>query len=434
MDKIKVLVMSVSPWDNDNSVGNSLTGIFGGMEDRIEFSNIYCKSGKPNNDICRSYFRINEKTLVKSLLGFGKSGSEVDTDCGGGELNKTERKAFDFARKKRWKALFLLREIVWCVCRWKTAELDGFLEKVNPDLVFLLLNNSVYSNKLAMYVKHKLNVPMIAYVWDDIYGVESRNRGFYARAKRKMMRRTVSECDFMYTITRRQSEEYADIFKKPCRVLTKGAEFGGLKPTLPPTGDGVRLSYVGNIGDGRWQTLIGVCSAVDRLNREGEKVEFDIYTATPIDTATKRSIGGFSGVRFRGSIPNGEVRHVHENSDVLLHIEPFDEVGKRAVRLSFSTKLVDYMRRRRCIFAVGPSEVASMEYLAENDAAVCVTDVGEVYGRLRECVTDSEKRRLYADKAWECGRRNHEIATIHQELITMFENVTKMEVYEGANV
>lgn len=39
--QIKVLVVTYLPWSNDISVGNTLSNIFKGMEDRIEFANIY---------------------------------------------------------------------------------------------------------------------------------------------------------------------------------------------------------------------------------------------------------------------------------------------------------------------------------------------------------------------------------------------------------
>jgi len=59
--KIKVLVITHSSWRNDTSVGNSYSNIFVGMDDRIEFVQIYIRDGIPENNLVHKYFKISEK-------------------------------------------------------------------------------------------------------------------------------------------------------------------------------------------------------------------------------------------------------------------------------------------------------------------------------------------------------------------------------------
>ena len=53
-----------------------------------------------------------------------------------------------------------------------------------------------------------------------------------------------------------------------------------------------------------------------------------------------------------------------------LHVEAFDDNAKERTRYSLSTKIAEMLRSRTCIIAYGPSDIASMEYLAENEAAL----------------------------------------------------------------
>ena len=79
-EKIRVLVVSYLPWRNDVSVGNTLSNIFDGMQDKVEFSNIYFKGGKPQNNVAQKYFYIPEKELAKSILTRQNVGKKVSLD------------------------------------------------------------------------------------------------------------------------------------------------------------------------------------------------------------------------------------------------------------------------------------------------------------------------------------------------------------------
>ena len=51
---MKILIVSNSPWRNENSFGNSFSNIFEGIPD-LEIANVYCKYGTPKNN-CVSRF------------------------------------------------------------------------------------------------------------------------------------------------------------------------------------------------------------------------------------------------------------------------------------------------------------------------------------------------------------------------------------------
>lgn len=63
---MRILIVSNSPWRNDNSFGNSFSNIFQGMGD-IEIANVYLKYGVPDNDIVSVYYQITEKSLLNNL-------------------------------------------------------------------------------------------------------------------------------------------------------------------------------------------------------------------------------------------------------------------------------------------------------------------------------------------------------------------------------
>ena len=113
-------------------------------------------------------------------------------------------------------------------------------------------------------------------------------------------------------------------------------------------------------------------------------------------------------------VPAHEIRSIHADSDILVHVESFSLKDRLMVRHSFSTKLVDYFYAARCIFAVAPSDVASMCYLLKNDAAVVATSEQDVFIQLSHIVENPKAVHQYARKAWDCGKKNHQIKNIQK--------------------
>ena len=63
---MKILVLSSTPWSNDNSFGNSFSNIFEGITD-VEIANIACRPGMPTSCVVKRYFQITEKALIRNL-------------------------------------------------------------------------------------------------------------------------------------------------------------------------------------------------------------------------------------------------------------------------------------------------------------------------------------------------------------------------------
>ena len=64
---MKVMIISINPWDDTNSLGNTVSNFFGDWKD-AEFFSIYFRGGMPDNGICKKYFKISEKMMLKSFL------------------------------------------------------------------------------------------------------------------------------------------------------------------------------------------------------------------------------------------------------------------------------------------------------------------------------------------------------------------------------
>lgn len=427
---MKILVFSSTPWNIDNSFGNTYSNLFEGI-DEFEFANIYSYYGVPKNNIKSSYFQINEKSLFKNLFNHNiKTGRVIATNNDAIVLTNREVETINSVKKKRWKIFFWLRRALWYISRWKSSELDDFIQGFNPDIIFVPLYHSTYLNNIILYIKESTGVPMICYVSDDVYTLKRFSvNPFYwidRLTTRRMIKKVVDQCEHMYVISQIQKLEYEKIFSKECRILVKGANFKDKSPNAKTDlNNPIKLVFTGNVSAGRWKSLELIVNALEKINSKEILAQIYIYTMTPMSETMKKSLYSEGNSFLMGGVPAEDIPQIQKDSDILIHVESTRLKDRLEVRHSFSTKLVDYFKAHRCIFAVGKDDVASIDYLLNEDAAIVAQCEEDVFIKLNKLISDKDLIMEYADKAWTCGKRNHQIDEIQKNLYQELSSLVK---------
>lgn len=417
-NRIKIIVVSTTVWNNDNSFGNSFSNIFGGNS-QYEIFNIYCGTGLPKTTVCSRFFQITERGIIKNLIsGKNKSGQEVFINNPLNAICHGNRETLFINKIKtiRWQIFFWLRDLIWGTGRWKSKELDNFITDIAPDIVFLPLYYSSYMNDIGLYIQKVANVKMVGFVSDDIYTLKqfSMSPLFWIDRliKRGFIKKAIDRCEILYTITTKQQEEYNKIFGNKCKVLYKGGDFNNYSHKKLILNNPVKLVYTGNLGAGRWKTLEWIAQSLDKINHDYIKAQLFIYSQTYLSDSAKQKLQIEGSSFFLGGISSFEVKSIQRDADILIHVESFDISERYSARLSFSTKIVDYFEAGRCILAVGWKNTAAIEYLKQNDAAVVITDMDQLDSVLNNIISDSQIIITYANKAFECGRQYHKLEDI----------------------
>lgn len=421
---MRILIVSNTAWNNSNSFGNSFSNIFEGIED-VEIANIFCRQEEPDNMVVSRYFQITEKNLIKNFFNRKKpSGREVRMETAQ-SMTSNDAKTFNFARKKRWFIMFWARDLIWRIGRWKSKELIEFIDDFNPDLLFMPIYYSSYLNDIVAFVKKHTNKPMMGYISDDNYTLRQFSLSpFYwidRLYKRQKVKKSVDLCDTLYVISDIQKKEYDKCFNKDCKILWKINDFVNM-PEYKEHKEPIKLVYTGNIGTGRYKQLSRIGKQLLEVNKDKKLMELDIYTQTPMSKSMQKALD-LPSINLKGGIPASEVDKVQNDADILVHVESFDLKNRFAVHQSFSTKIVDYLHKAKCILAVGPADVASIDYLKNNDAALVATDSEQLHNVISKVAYDTSILEKYGEKAWQCGKRNHQRTDIQAMLRDDFNRV-----------
>lgn len=331
----------------------------------------------------------------------------------------------------RWQVMFWGRNLIWKIGRWKSAQLKDFLDDFQPDLIFQPIYSMPYINEIALFVKEYTKVPMLGYISDDNYTLRqfSLSPLYWANRlmDRKKVKAVIEKCEVLYVISQIQKEEYEKIFTPPCKILTKCGDFTDILPETKIFGDRIKMLYAGNIGGGRWESLALISAAVCRLNQEGHKIQFDIYSGTPQTKKMKKTLN-LTGSRLHNAVSYAEISDMQQKSDIVVHVEGLSLKSRMAVHQSFSTKLVDYFAMGKCIFAIGTEDMASIKHLKENNAAVVAESKAMVYKQLRWLLSDTFRILEYGKNAYRCGIRHHRKKEMQDMLM---QDMQKAIEYDG---
>lgn len=429
MKKIKILVITYLPWRDDNNIGNSYSNIFKGTEDKYEFAHIYVRDGLPQNSICKEYYHISEKKLIKSIIKRNiKVGEYIHFEDASVTPQDTFSKVYNIARLLRWQFFLLVRELCELNTAWKTQDFDNFIDKFNPDIVFGTMPDEALTHRLMAYVRSKKNIPVVTYPWDDYYSLEhtSINPFFWIRKlmSRHFLKKSAAISSYLYVITNLMKEEYEAIFKKDCKLLFKGHSFDKKNFVVRTHHAPFNLVYMGNIGQGRWKTLAELAKSIKKVNDSFGKQIFilNVYTLSPKNQEITKKINIKDAARLNDAVPNDKVQVIMDNADILVHAEPFKKSDYQFYRASFSTKLVDYFYAAKCILAIG-GITASTDYLKRNDAAICVTEREKITDTLTMIANNPQILTDYSERSWHCGVQNHQIKDIQDRMYNDFKKL-----------
>ena len=133
----------------------------------------------------------------------------------------------------------------------------------------------------------------------------------------------------------------------------------------------------------------------------------DIYTTDVLTEEQKLALNR-NGCTVRGALALDQVQQVQKEADVLVFVESLEKKFRYTARLSFSTKITDYLKSGKCIFAVGDRQIAPIDYFNRFDSAITATSYGEIGEKLALLADDTALIAHYSRKAFECGKMNHD--------------------------
>ena len=286
--KPKVLICTIESW-NSKVGANTFSSLFAGWPAE-NLANVYIREELPDSPCCSRYFRISENRVIKSVVKRKvKTGMEVAACQQATEADDKmladSRELYNKNRKKRSFAKLFVRELLWKCGKWKTPELDAFVDSFQPDIVVFGMEGYIHFNRICRYIVKRTGAKAVGYFWDDTFTYKQMpgNMGYKLMRyfKRKSLKKLAPQCQAFWAITDKTKQEADEFFGIDCQVLTKPIDFAPGEQWKPyELHTPIKMLYTGNLLIGRFDTILAVSEALKKINSDGVKIELDVYSGS----------------------------------------------------------------------------------------------------------------------------------------------------------
>lgn len=297
---------------------------------------------------------------------------------------------------------------------WKLSKRQLYkIDKYKPDIIYILGRANIL--KLGIKLAKRYNISTCHHIMDDWY-----NTIFTGSMLLKLPRaydlfvfqKSFALSKINFAISPYASEEYSSRYNKKFQFLMncisdKKLEYISRKKQII-TGKLINISYFGGMHVGRWETLAAFAEVVNKINSASKVCKFSIYTSQENIDKYRENFKS-SEVDFYSYIPHDQVLDKMIESDILLHIESFEQHVMKYTRLSISTKIPEYIACCKPIIAIGPADIGSMKYLDECGVALLITKNSTEYmaSQIENYFIDDIASKVDIKKNLEIIRKNH---------------------------
>lgn len=385
MDKefCKVLIVSNSIPNEDNATSITLKNMFSGWPaDKLAI--IYVSLDKNIGNTIYPVFHISELKYLSNKMGTSNvllnnirsSRSEVNGVKGAAATSSLKSRIFNY--------IHTLASSYKATLPYKYSDqLELFVADFKPDVIYSPLGSIAIMN-ITCKLSNKFKVPIVPHFMDDwihtIY--EDDALLFWPRWKKKrLLKRTFRNILTGIVISDKMGHEYETEYRKKFHSLMNCVAVPELNENqrFINVNKKVIFSYFGGLHLLRWQTLKVFFESIEKhANLLSQHLEFRIYTTDGDRNKYEKEFSHLPSVVFFDRVSQGELFGEMIKSNYLIHVESFDKKIKRYTRLSISTKIPEYLAAQKPIIAIGPADVASIEYLRENNCAHIISDLDDM--------------------------------------------------------
>ena len=429
-DYPRVLIIGVNPIQRVGATGITVANLFSGW-DHEALAQIHLAEIEPDRKLCSKSLRLSEITFPADYCIRKLSRKTIKADHSltrkiGGVGPSVDDKMSPKVRLHL--AARAMSDLGPFVLPRDAAE---WIREFRPDVIYSCLGN-VRLIKLALAASRAAgDVPIVPHFMDDwpttLYA-DGRMWGIPRRILGKFLKRLLGRAPIGFCIGELMVEEYKLRYGLDFYDFMNCVDDGEFEAG-PYSGDPEpRLlvwAYVGGLHLNRWKPLALLAQSI---SAQGDILRIFAPAQDISDQGSRFS--GLSNVQM-GTLAPGDVMKSMRESDVLVHVESFDQAESVYTRFSVSTKLAQYLSSGRAVLGFGPAGLASLKLIEDASAGITVTRedskelaiaveriAGDIAFR-KDCAWHS---RLYANEHFKksvvCGRFRQmlERATVERAL------------------
>lgn len=420
----RILVISHTSFTKSDSMGGTLASYFSEYPAEC-LSQFYIKDMKPDIPVCRNYYCVTDRELLKKVLcpWSAAIGNVLQYDADSiNEATGVGAKSAALGRKKYRDAAMIARYFLWKTNVWRNDRFKKWLLEVDPQVVLVQPGDFPFIMDLAVEISRNLRIPLVMHQSEAYYLKEyekcSVSKRIYLRLFRKSYERMMRQVSHTVYLCEALARDYQKIFSSPASTIMKATNMIPERSSRQFCSEDVRFVYGGNLSEvvGRHEPLL-------QLGRAIRKNGFHIDVYTMSTGAHLKDFTEENGICLHPGVSRDELQAIMKESDFVIHAENQSDWHKQDLKYAMSTKIADMLASGCCALVFGSEEIASIRYFKENQLGFVLEDPNLLEQQVRALIEDHRGRERYIENALRQAKDAHNPITNSVRMMDIIQNV-----------
>lgn len=421
---MKVLVISHNSFSSIFNNGKTLSAIFSEFRPNDLCQLFFTPRGEPDYNRCKDYFLIKDIDALKSILHRKRCGHELG---GLASIAVPQDGEGHLKKHRNWFYKKLFRNIIWKLSSWYKGGLQDWLKKEQPDLIFYVGGDSLFSHNIAVSVSKKLGIPLATYFTDDYIITPKIN--VYQILLRQKYKTTVTNSNILFAIGETMAKEYTDFYGKKFYPIMNVVDISQRPEYSISKDNELSISYFGGLHLGRTDEIVRFADFVFTYiqPKVSRQIKIRVFSYTELNSKAQSEFSKRGIEKYKG-LSGQDLIDAMEGTDIFLHIESIEPQYHSLTRMSVSTKIPELMALCKPIIAFGPADVASFNVICRANPSLVIDDVSDKYDELYirdlvSCLNDPKKLSDIAKDNHFYAQNHFERRVVAAQFRRMLENV-----------
>lgn len=293
------------------------------------------------------------------------------------------------------------------------AEIEAF----DPDVVmYRPVPNVSWLHEASMDIIRKLDKPLITWIMDDwpaeLSQADPEQWAALEPDLLELLDRSVERLSICDAMSNAMERRYGVSFT----ALANGVDPADWQGVHTHEKRRLRIRYAGGLANNMTrQSVLRIARAVERIGEAGASVTFEVNTQKWWHREAQADFSGFKYTHLTAEDRSAQqYRDWLSRANVVVIAYNFDAETLRYTRYSMANKMPECLASGAVLFAHGPREAATIDYLADRDFACVVSEesVDKIEAALRELMNNPRERAAISRRAREFVFENHDISRL----------------------
>lgn len=410
----KGLVIAHNPLSGQTNNGKTYASLLSNFS-KEQLCQIYVTNLEPDFEIAGSFYKISEKLVIRNkrdIVGGEVFAGDLVTpetehapkDVG--SMNKLKKFIQSFTYTRAGQAA---RSWLWGNRSLLNGDLRNWIEKEKPDFVFWGNGNIIAMLNLVLQICREYSLPLIVNMGDDYFSRGYTANLFYNYYQKKLkssFSQIAELAEVIIVCGDKMEERLKKRFGGNYIVAMNSVDKNDMFEAKEINKNSIGMVYTGNVGIGRWKTLVRVGQALNKLQGEWN-IRLDVYSGEELPPGVVTSLNQQTCMKLHSAVYGEELHKIRENADIMLFVETFEKKHKKLLETAVSTKVPEYLNTKRAILAVGPEYSAAIDYYKRNDVAEVVSSTTRIVEAIRNLLDCDEKRAERIERGYALVEKEH---------------------------